>query len=127
MHRSSTTAYGPLSDSWGGRPCLDKKIIFVNKGVFYVQFVSLSIIIESLLWSLVVNNMTPDQIMNDTFGNGLDDLTFHDSFIITGTFVVYWHNNFGPIIYVWVFLALAYFKNPLLVQSEYFLSSRVSK
>ena len=54
-------------------------------------------------------------------------VTFHDSFIITGTFVVYWHNNFGPIIYVWVFLALAYFKNPLLVQSEYFLSSRVSK
>ena len=46
--------------------------------------------------------------------------TFQDSFIITGTFVVYWHNNFGPIIYVWVFLALAYFKNPLLVQSEFF-------
>ena len=22
----------------------------------------------------MVNNMTPDQIMNDTFGNGLDDL-----------------------------------------------------
>ena len=47
-----------------------KKKIFVNVGVFF-QFVSLSIIIESLLWTLVVNNMTPDQIMNDTFGNDL--------------------------------------------------------
>ena len=37
----------------------------------FFQFVSLSIIIESLLWTLVVNNMTPDQIMNDTFGNDL--------------------------------------------------------
>ena len=46
------------------------KKIFVNVGVFF-QFVSLSIIIESLLWTLVVNNMTPDQIMNDTFGNDL--------------------------------------------------------
>ena len=69
-----------------------------------ILLLALTLIIESLLWSLVVNKLTPDQIMNTTLG----------------TFMAYWHNNLGPMLFIWTFLALTYIKNPALLQSEYF-------
>ena len=35
-----------------------------------------------------------------------------------GTFVVYWHQNFGPMIFAWGTLAIAYTKNRALRQSN---------
>ena len=67
-----------------------------------ILLLALTLIIESLLWSLVVNKLTPDQIMNTTLG----------------TFMAYWHNNLGPMLFIWTFLALTYIKNPALLQSE---------
>ena len=68
-----------------------------------ILLLALTLIIESLLWSLVVNKLTPDQIMNTTLG----------------TFMAYWHNNLGPMLFIWTFLALTYIKNPALLQSEF--------
>ena len=77
------------------------KVSFLN--FYFKQLLALTLILESLLWSFVVNRMTPEKIMNDTLG----------------TFMVYWHNNLGPMLFVWSFLALTYIKNPALVQSKY--------
>ena len=68
-----------------------------------ILLLALTLIIESLLWSLVVNKLTPDQIMNTTLG----------------TFMAYWHNNLGPMLFIWTFLALTYIKNPALLQSKF--------
>ena len=68
-----------------------------------ILLLALTLIIESLLWSLVVNKLTPDQIMNTTLG----------------TFMAYWHNNLGPMLFIWTFLALTYLKNPALLQSKF--------
>ena len=67
-----------------------------------IVFLSMTIMTESFMWSYVTNNMTPNQIMDDSFG----------------TFVVYWHQNFGPTIFAWGFLTISYSKNPALRKSK---------
>ena len=74
-----------------------------------IMLLALTLIIESLLWSFVVNKMSSDQIMNTTLG----------------TFMAYWHNNLGPMLFIWTFLALTYIKNPALLKSECFIMERL--
>ena len=61
------------------------------------------------------------------FGNfayGNKNLTFascvsHELIaFFTGTFVVYWHQNFGPMVFAWGTLAISYTKNQALRQSN---------
>ena len=67
-----------------------------------IAFLSMSIMTESFMWSYVTNNMTPKQIMDDSFG----------------TLVVYWHQNFGPMLFAWGFLTISYSRNPALRKSR---------
>ena len=41
------------------------------------------------------------------------------SILLTGSFLVFWHNDLGPALYCWGFLGLTYFKNPNLQTSTY--------
>eukprot|EP00093_Oithona_nana_P008987 08987.XXX_150319_149946_1 [CDS] Oithona nana genome sequencing. len=61
----------------------------------------MTIMIESFVWSYVTNNMSPIEIMDNNFS----------------IFAVYWHQNFGPMIFAWGTLAIAYTKNQALRQN----------
>ena len=71
--------------------------------------------LDAFAWSFLVNNITPDQIMKDNFGkmkeNQGKSIKLFNYLLLLGTFVVYWHQDFAPMLFAWGFLALSFYKN----------------
>ena len=81
-----------------------------------ILFLSMTVMIESILWSYATNNLSPDEIMDYDFCK-LSFLFKAKIFtFFSDIFVVYWHQNFGPMIIAWGALIIAYAKNRALRQ-----------
>ena len=48
--------------------CLVKTIIAIIWKFFLFKFLAMTLALGSVLWSIVANEMTPEDIMNDNFG-----------------------------------------------------------